>query len=211
MPTEVLLADDHPVIRHGFRLLLENEGGFTIVGEASDGQQAIRLAGRLHPDVAVLDLSMPFLNGLDAARGIQKKSPTTCNLLLTVHSEEAYVHAALQAGIRGYVVKTQAPADLVHAIHEVLQGRIYLSSQVSQFAVGPYLVRTELPGNALSQPERQVLQLFAKGKTAKEIADVLSVSVRTTESYRARIMKKLGIHTTKGLVLYAVRKGIVEP
>ncbi len=210
MPIQVLLADDHSMVRHGFRLLLEKEGGYRIVGEASDGQEAIRLAGRLRPDVAVLDLSMPVLNGLDAARGIRKESPRTGILLLTVHSEEAYVLQALQAGIRGYLVKTQAPADLVQAIQEILQGRVYLSPCISHTVVGAYLSQSEPPGDVLTLRERQVLQLIAEGKTSKEIADVLSLSVRTTESHRARIMKKLQIHSTPGLVRYAVRKGIVE-
>ncbi len=211
MPIEVILADDHPMVRQGLRIILEVDGSHKVVGEAANGHEAIRMARQLHPDVALLDLAMPLLNGLDAAKEIQKESPKTHTLLLTVHKEEAYVLEALQAGIQGYLVKSQAASDLLHAIEEVLQGRIYLSPSISQAVLDAYLDKSVPPRNLLTLRERQVLQLIAEGKTSKEIANVLGFGVRTAESHRARIMKKLDIHDTTGLVRYAVRRGLVEP
>ncbi len=211
MPTEILLVDDHSIVRQGLRILLEEESEYRVVGEACNGHEAIQLARQLHPQVAVLDLAMPLLNGLDAARGIQRASPKTRTILLTVHREDAYVLEALQAGIQGYLVKTRAASDLVQAIQEVLAGRIYLSPCISRTVVEAYLARTAPPRDVLSLRERQVLQLIAEGKSSKEIAGLLGFSVRTAESHRARIMKKLDIHDTPGLVRYAVRRGIVQP
>ncbi len=211
MPTEVILADDHPMVRQGIRILLENLGAHKVVGEAADGYEAIQLAKQLRPDVAVLDLSMPLLNGLDAAREIRKQSPRTQCLLLTVHNEESCVLEALQVGIRGYLVKSQASSELAQAIDEVMRGRIYLSPSISQTVLDACLDRTSVPEKTLSLREREVLQLIAEGKTSKEIAGVLGFGIRTAESHRARIMRKLDIHDTAGLVRYAVRRGIVEP
>jgi DNA-binding NarL/FixJ family response regulator len=206
----VLLADDHAIFRQGLRGLLEREN-FQIVGEAGDGREAILRATALSPDIAALDLSMPLLNGLDAAREITRASPRTRVILLTMHSEDPYVMEALRAGIKGYVLKTQAATDMVQAIQEVSRGRVYLSPGVSQAVVTAYLARTELPPDPLSPREREVLQLVAEGKTTKEIAGVLGLSVKTAESHRTRIMEKLDIHATAGLVRYAIRRGLISP
>lgn len=210
MPIQVLLADDHPIVREGFKSLLEREG-LQVVGEASDGHEAVRLAQTLHPDVAVLDLSMPLLNGLQAAREILHTSPRTRTILLTMYTEDQYVLEAMRAGVRGYVVKRQAVMDLVQAIREVANGAIYLSPSVSQAVVRAYLGKTDLPPDPLSSRERQVLQLVAEGKTTKEIAQLLGISVKTAESHRTHIMEKLDIHETAGLVRYAIRRGMIQP
>jgi len=190
--------------------LLEREG-LQIIGEAADGQEAIRRARDLSPDVAVLDLAMPLLNGLDAAREIVRASPRTRTILLTMHTEDPYVMEALRAGIKGYVLKTQPSTDVVQAIQEVARGRIYLSPGISRTVVDAYLAKTELPPDPLSPREREVLQLVAEGKTTKEIARLLGVSVKTAENHRTRILAKLDIHETAGLVRYAIRRGLIQP
>ena len=209
MPPRVLLADDHVIVRQGFRALLEREG-LEVVAEAANGHEAVRLAGELLPDVAVLDFAMPLLNGLDAAKEIRRRSPRTRTLLLTVHTEDHYVLEALQAGVHGYVVKTQAAADLVQAIREIRGNAIYLSPTISRAVVEAYFDKVTPPGDVLSSRERQVLQLVAEGKTTKEIAGVLGVSIKTADSHRARIMRKLDIHDTAGLVRFAIRRGLIH-
>ena len=210
LPPRILLADDHVIVRQGFRALLEREG-IDVVAEAADGHEAVRLAGDLRPDVAVLDFAMPLLNGLDAAREIRTRSPGTRMILLTVHTEDHYVLEALHPGVHGYVVKTQAAADLVQAIHEVCRNALYLSPTISRAVVEAYFAKASPPGDVLSSRERQVLQLVAEGKTTKEIAVVLGVSIKTADSHRARIMRKLDIHDTAGLVRFAIRRGLIHP
>ena len=210
MSLQIILADDHPIVRQGFKALLEREG-FEVVGEASDGHEASRLAQTLRPDVAVLDLSMPGLNGLDAARAVLQASPRTKTILLTVHKEDQYVLGALQAGVKGYVLKTQAIMEVVQAIQQVARGGLYLSPAVAETVVQAYLARTEFPLDLLTPREREVVQLVAEGKTTKEIAEVLGVSVKTAESHRANIMEKLDIHHIAGLVRYAIRRGMIQP
>ena len=209
MPTRILLADDHVIVRQGFRALLEREG-LEVVAEAANGHEAVRLAGELLPDVAVLDFAMPLLNGLDAAKEIRRRSPRTRTILLTVHSEDHYVLEAVRAGLHGYVVKTQAAADLVQAIREIRGNAIYLSPTISRAVVEAYVDKATPPGDVLSSRERQVLQLVAEGKTTKEIAGVLGVSIKTADSHRARIMRKLDIHDTAGLVRFAIRRGLIH-
>ena len=209
MPLRVLLADDHDVVRQGFRALLEREG-VEVVGEAANGREAVRLAEALDPDVAVLDLSMPGLNGLDAARTILQSRPKLGVVLLTMHTEEQHIVAALRAGVRGYVVKTQAADALTHAIRQVAEGFTYLSPSVTQLVVNAYLAGREAPANPLTPRECEVLQLVAEGRTTKEIATLLDLTVKTAESYRARIMEKLDIHDTAGLVRYAIRRGVIQ-
>lgn len=210
MPLRLLLADDHLIVRQSLRAFLEREG-FEVAGEASDGREAVRLARENCPDVAVLDLAMPLLNGLDAAREILQACPRTRAILLTMHTEDQYVLAALRAKIRGVVLKSQAAADLIRAIREVSRGAIYLSPGLSQAVVDAYLAKADLPAEPLTQREREVLQLVAEGKTTKEVAGLLGVSVKTAESHRTHIMEKLDIHETAGLVRYAIRRGLIQP
>jgi len=210
VPTRILLADDHLIVRQGLRAILEGEG-FEVMAEVGDGQEATKLARQRCPDVAVLDFSMPSLNGLDAAREILKVCPRARAILLTMHTEDHYVLEALRAGVRGYVVKTQASADLVRAINEVLRGTVYLSPGISQAVVEAYLSKSEVPPDPLTAREREVLQLVAEGKSTKEIAKLLGISFKTAESHRTRIMKKTNIHETAGLVRYAVRRGLIQP
>jgi two-component system response regulator NreC len=205
-----VLADDHPVVREGVRRLLEREG-FEILGEASDGLEVIGLAERLHPDVVVLDLAMPTLNGIGAVREIVKVAPRTKVILLTMYTEEHHILEALRAGVKGCVSKTQAPEHLLQAIREVCAGGVYLSPSVSGLVVQGYLAKTEPYSDPLTNRERQVLQLIAEGKTTKEIAVILGVTVKTAESHRSTLMDKLDIHSTAELVRYAIRRGLIEP
>jgi DNA-binding NarL/FixJ family response regulator len=192
------------------RSLLEKHG-FTVVGEAADGREATQLAQELEPDVAVLDLAMPLLNGLDAAREITRTSRRTKTILVTIHTADQYVLGALQAGVRGYVLKSQATAELVQAIQEVMRGGRYLSPGISEAVVQAYLAKSDLPSDHLTPREREVLQLIAEGKTTKDIAGLLGVSIKTIESHRVRLMEKLDIHQTAGLVRYAIRRGMIQP
>lgn len=209
MRLDVLLADDHVLFRQALKMLLEREG-LTIRVEACDGHEAVRLAATIHPDLAVLDLAMPTLNGLDAARQIAKVSPRTKTIILTMYTEDHFVTGALQAGVRGYVIKTQAAQDLIAAIRTVSQGQIYLSPGVSAAIVDAYLTRTYADADPLTPRERQILQLVAEGRTSKEIATLLDLGVKSVESYRTRVMQKLEIHNTAGLVRYAIRRGLVQ-
>ena len=206
---KVLLVDDHQIVRDGLRTLLEREG-FNVVAEAADGHEAVKFAETLRPDIAVLDLTMPSLNGIDAAKEILRLSRKTRVIVLTMHTEEQYVLPALRAGVTGYVLKSKATADLIQAIKEVSRGMKYLSPGVSNVAVQASLSKTDVP-DLLSCRERQVLQLIAEGNTTKELADVLGVSVKTAESHRSRIMEKLDIHETATLVRYAIRQGLIQP
>jgi two-component system response regulator NreC len=210
MSIKILLADDHNLVRQGLRSLLEQKG-FTIAGEASDGQEAVRLARELRPDVAVLDIGMRPVNGIDAAREILRDLPKIKVILLTMYTDESYVLEALQAGVTGYVVKTEAGIDLVNAIKEVCGGSTYLSPKVSRAIVQAYLQRGHSTGDPLTIRERQVLQLIADGKTTKEIASLLGISAKTAEAHRGKITNKIGTHGTAGLVRYAIRRGLVQP
>lgn len=210
MTVRILLADDHDVMRQGLRALLEREQ-LAVVGEASNGRDAVRQAETLRPDVAVLDLGMPELNGLDAGQQIARVSPSTKVIALTMHTEDSYVIAALRAGIKGYVIKSQAGSDLIQAIRDVARGLTYLSPMISTAVVEACLGRRrETAADRLSMREREVLQLVAEGRTTKEVAQVLNVSVKTADSHRTRIMRKLDIHETAGLVRYAIREGLIQ-
>ncbi len=209
MPIQVILADDHQVVRDGLKVLLEREG-MKVNAQASDGQEAIQLVQELHPDVAVLDIAMPILNGLDAAREILRISPKTKPILLTMFDESHYILEGLRIGVKGFVTKTHAAEDLVRAIHEAMHGKIYLSPEISQAVVQAYQSKGELASDPLSPRERQVLQLIAEGKTTKVAAALLNISTKTAETHRARIMEKLDIHETAGLVRYAIRRGVIR-
>jgi two-component system response regulator NreC len=209
MGVSVMLADDHPVFRQGLRALLEHEK-FEILGEASDGLEAIAMAERVQPTVVVIDLAMPALNGVDAAREIVKRVPRAKVILLSMYTEEHHVLEALRAGVKGCVSKSQAAEHLLQAIKDVCAGGVYLSPHVSGAVVQAYLAKSELPYEPLTPRERQVLQLIAEGKTTKEAASVLDVSVKTAETHRTNLMEKLDIHSTAGLVRYAIRRGILQ-
>ncbi|HEV8337006.1 MAG TPA: response regulator transcription factor [Candidatus Polarisedimenticolia bacterium] len=209
MSVRIILADDHPMFLQGLKRLLER-ADFEVVGEAGDGREAVRLATEKRPDVAILDLAMPLLNGVDAAREIGKAAPGTKTIILTTYSEDQCVREAMRAGVSGYLLKTKAASDLMQAIREVSQGTIYLGEGLSRDLLQ---LQPEAGGgreNPLSGRERQVLQLIAEGKKIKEIAAILGVSVKTIETHRMRLMDKLDIHETAGLVRYAIRMGIIH-
>jgi len=209
MRCRILLADDHQLFRQGLRGLLE-KAGHEVVGEAADGRAALALAQSLQPDIAVLDLSMPLLNGLDAAAEMKRIVPRTKVILLTMYTDKEYVLRALHAGARGYVLKSQAAEDLVRAVRETFTGEVYLSPAVSVSVVDAYLGRTGANEDPLTPRERQILQLVAEGKTTKQIASLLGVSFKTAESHRNRAMQKLDIHDVAGLTRYAIRRGLVH-
>jgi len=209
MSIRVLLADDHAIVRQALRLLLEREG-FDVVAEASDGHEAVAHSRELRPDVAILDRLMPILGGLEAAREIRQVSPRTRTILLTSRTDDGGVLWALDAGVRGCVLKSHDAGDLIAAVREVAQGGTYLSPGVSTAVVNGYLSGTKIPGDGLTPRERQVLQLIAEGKRTREIGEILHVSVKTAESHRSRIMSKLQIRDTAGLVRYAIRQGFTE-
>jgi len=210
MPIRVVLADNHALVRQGLKALLEREG-FQVAGEASDGQEVVRLVPRVRPDIVILDISMPILNGIDAARELQKSPQKTKTILLTRHDEDQYVTEALQSGVKGYVLKSQAATDLVHAIQEVYRGGIYLSPSISRAVVEALLSKAALSADPLTSRERQVLQLVSEGRSTKEVATLLGISLKTAESHRTRLMQKLDIHETASLVRYAIRRGLVQP
>lgn len=205
----VVIADDHMMFREGLRAVLETEG-FQVVGEAENGQEAIRLSRQHNPEVVILDYSMPVLNGIDAAKEIQRQSPQTVAVLLTMYDDETYALEALKCGIRGFVLKHQAAAELVSAIREVLQGSIYLSPGISAAVVTALMSKKEEQSELLTGRERQVLQLIAEGNTTKEIAALLHLSVKTAESHRSRIMSKLDMHNIASLVRYSIRRGMIQ-
>ena len=210
MSIRILLADDHVVVRQGVRVLLE-QAGMVVIGEAADGPETLGLAHTHQPDVAVLDIAMPYLNGLETARRLRETVPQTKIIVLTMHPEEPYVLEALQAGAVGYVLKTQAAADIVQAIHTALQGAIYLSPRVTHAVVQAYLACATLPSDPLTSREREIVQRIAEGQTTKEIAAYLGLSVKTVESHRINLMRKLDIHETATLVRYAIRRGLTTP
>ncbi len=209
MRRRVMIADDHQIVRQGLRALLE-KAGHVVVAEAPNGREAVDLATKQQVDVAVLDLIMPVLNGVDSARELLRAAPQVRTILLTMHADRPYVVEALQAGAKGYVLKTQAAEDLVRAIDEVSRGAVYISPAVAMSLVDAMLDRDEPATKDLTARERQILQLVAESKSTKQIARLLNISYKTAESHRSRLMKKLDIHETAGLVRYAIRRGLVQ-
>jgi DNA-binding NarL/FixJ family response regulator len=210
MFNRVLIADDHALVREGIGILIAR-GGFTVVAEASNGQEALAHASSHQPDMAVLDMSMPIMNGLETAQELRKLSPRTRSIVLSRHDGVDYVLAAMRAGIKGYVLKSQSVVELLQALNDVSTGGFYLSPGVSGVVVDAVRSKAALPDeDPLTGRERQVLKLIAEGYSTKECATILGVSVKTADSHRTRLMRKLGIHGTAGLVRYAVRHHLAE-
>lgn len=209
----IVLADDHHVVRQGLRTLLESESDFRVVGEAGDGLEAVQLVERLQPDVLVLDLMMPSLDGLEVTRQVSERSPQTRVVILSMHSSEAYVLEALRHGAAGYVLKASSAADLIKAVREVTAGRHYLSPPLSEHAIAAYVQKAKDATldkyETLTTREREVLHLAAEGYSNREIAERLSISSYTAMTHRANLMRKLDLHSQTDLVRYALQRGII--
>ena len=211
----ILLADDHTLVRQGLRKLLEERPDWEVIAEAGDGREAVRLAEQLKPDVAILDVAMPLLNGIEATRQITKRVPGTHVLVLSMHADEAYVTQILQAGATGYLLKDSADVDLLKAVSEAAHGRSFFSPAIASVMLDDYVRQLADKGvtdryESLSAREREIFQLIAEAKTNKEIAALLSVSPSTVETHRAHIMEKLDLHSAAEIVLYAVRRGVIR-
>jgi len=211
----VLLADDHQLMRSGLRLMLERESDMSVVGEASDGREAVALAKSLRPDVVVMDIAMPNLSGIEAAHQMTQENPELGIVMVSMHSDETYVLRALKAGSRGYLLKDSAEADLIKAVHVVAGGKSFFSPAISKVLLDDYVRNLKRSGTEdayelLTPREREVLQLIAEGKSNKDIANLLNLSVYTVESHRSNLMEKLNLRGLPELILYAVRKGIIS-
>ncbi len=211
----ILLADDHGIVRKGLRSLLAELSAAEIVGEAGDGREAVRLAAELSPDVVVMDIGMPLLNGIDATAQIVKRDPRVGVIILSVHSDESYILRALSAGAKGYLLKDSADADLVRAVAQVAGGKPFFSPAITEMLLGDYLGYLQQRGledsyNLLTDREKEVLQLVAEGRSNKEIATLFNLSPYTVETHRNNLMQKLNLHNTAEIVLYAVRKKIIS-
>jgi DNA-binding NarL/FixJ family response regulator len=211
----ILLADDHTVVRQGLRKLLEERPDWEVIAEAGDGREAVRLAEQLKPDVAILDVAMPLLNGIEATRHITRRVPSTRVLVLSMHADEAYVTQILQAGATGYLLKDSADVDLLKAVGEAARGKSFFSPAIARVMLDDYVRQLADKGvtdryESLSEREREIFQLIAEAKTNKEIAALLSVSPSTVETHRAHIMEKLDLHSAAEIVLYAVRRGVIR-
>ena len=211
----VLLADDHIVMRAGLRALLDRQPNLEVVGECENGRETVELAASLEPDVVVMDVAMPVLNGIEATKTIVTQRPATAVVILSVHADESYVMRALKAGARGYLLKDSAATDLISAIQAVSQGKSFFSSTIRLILAEDYARAIKKKGVAdsyelLTPREREILQLLAEGKTNKEVASSLDISVYTAETHRGNILQKLNLHSLAELVLYAVRKGIIS-
>ncbi|MDE3167209.1 MAG: response regulator transcription factor [Acidobacteriota bacterium] len=211
----ILLADDHTVVRKGLRLLLEGQPGFEVVGDAADGRAAVTLAEETSPDVVVMDIAMPALNGIEAARQISAKVPSAAVVFLSMHSDESYVLKALKSGARGYLLKDSAEEDLINAVVAVSEGKAFFSPAISKMLVEDYLRQMqdrhlEDSYDLLTTREREVLQLLAEGRSNKDVATLLNLSLHTVETHRANIWQKLNLHNQAELILYAIRKGVIH-
>jgi len=212
----VLLADDHTIVRKGLRSLLEGERGIEVVGEAGDGRRAVAKVEELHPDIVVMDIAMPVLNGLEATHQISRRFPEVKVVILTIHDTQQYILHTLRAGASGYVVKRAAPAELVTAIQAAYRGDRFLSPLVSRKIIEEYIRLARATGEVdsygrLTDREREVLQLIAEGHSSPEIAELLHISVKTVATHRAHLMDKLDIHSTAQLTQYAIREGVISP
>jgi two-component system response regulator NreC len=211
----ILLADDHTVIRKGLCLLIESHPGFKVIAEASDGRQAVAMAETHTPDVVVLDVAMPILNGIEAARQISAKVPQTAIVFLSMHSDEGYVLKALKSGAKAYLLKDSAEYDLINAIKAVTEGKAFFSPAISKMLVEDYMRQmrereVEDSYDLLTTREREIMQLLAEGKANKEVASILNLSLYTVETHRGNIFQKLNLHSGAELILYAVRKGVIS-
>jgi two-component system, NarL family, response regulator NreC len=211
----VLLADDHTLMRRGLRLIVEQQPDLSVVGEAEDGRQAVALARSLRPEVAVLDIGMPNLNGIEAAKQITDGESGTAVVVLSMHADETYILRALKSGARGYLLKDSAESDLVRAIRSIAEGKSFFSPTVSKVLLEDYVKKLQRTGSEdsydlLTPREREILQLVAEGKSNKDAANLLNLSVYTIETHRANIMEKLKLKSVPELILYAVRKGIIS-
>ncbi len=210
----ILIADDHEVVRRGIRAMLEGHPGWEVIGEAEDGREAVERVRKLKPDLVLLDIGMPNLNGIEAARQILANCPMTCILILTMHHSQQIVREVLGVGARGFLLKSDAGRDLVAAVEAVQHNKTFFTSQVTEIVVEGYLNpdRKEEPArrNRLTPREREVVQLLAEGKTSKEVAVALNLSVKTAETHRTNIMRKLNLHSVADLTLYALRNGIAQ-
>ncbi len=211
----IILADDHTILRNGLRLLLERQPEFAVVGEAGNGREAVDLATRARPDVVIMDIAMPGLNGIEAAQRISSAHSRTAIIILSVHSDEAYILRALKAGARGYLLKDSPEGDLIQAVHAVAAGKAFFSPAVSKVLAEDYVRQVrqhglEDPYDLLTARERELLQLIVELKPTKEIADLLNLSPHTVDTHRGNLMQKLNVHSIPELILYAVRKGIIR-
>jgi len=210
----ILLADDHTLMRSGIRALLEDEPGLTIIGEAEDGRSAVAQACRLEPDVVIMDIAMPLLNGLEATRQIKQQCPHVRVLILSMHENEEYIRQVLEAGAMGYILKDAAARELISAIRSVYRGEAVLSPAVTRLVIEDYLrwggTRPQEEADGLSPREREVLQLIAEGYTSKQIAEILSISIKTVQAHRNNLMQKLDLHDRGELIKYAIQKKIIE-
>ena len=210
----ILLADDHTILRNGIRSLLEDEHDMEVVGEAEDGRAAVSLACQLQPDVVIMDIAMPLLNGLEATRQIKREAPQVKVLILTMHDNEEYIRQVLGAGAMGYILKDAAARELISAIRSVQRGEAILSPAVTRLVIEDYLrwggPRPQEDNDSLSPREREVLQLIAEGYTNKQMAEILSLSIKTVQAHRTNLMQKLGLHDRGELIKYAIQKKIIE-
>jgi len=217
-PVSILIADDHELVRKGIRTVLEARTGWQVVAEASDGREAVKKTQELKPQVAILDISMPLLNGLEATRQIAKIAPQTKVLILTMHEADPMIQQILQAGARGYLLKSDASLDLVSAVEALLRNKTFFTPKVGQIVLEGYLNKNPKAADEdaengalrLTARQRQIVQLLAEGKSSKEVAVVLDISVKTAETHRANIMRRLDCHSVTDLVHYAIRNGITQ-
>jgi DNA-binding NarL/FixJ family response regulator len=211
MSTRILIADDHGIVRSGIRLLLERQPGVEVVAEAADGAEAVQRALATRPDLCILDVSMPRLTGLQAAREIRAQAPDTLVLMLSMHDDEQYIFEALEAGAAGYVLKREADQDLVAAVHAVLRGEAFLTNAAERSLIRQWMADGAAPANPLSPREQEVVKLIAEAHTNAQIAALLHLAEKTVESHRANVLRKLGMRDRVELVRYAIRRGLVEP